>query len=527
MLKHRQKPSAPTAKMIPITDAARNPSFESNEQSSTEPKSTENTPKKSKTPGRRRRVRRIGSRLGSEDDEDYTPRKSKRKRTSSPKSSVSTHRSGSSRVQKDDDAQQQVGEAPSPTENIPLKKSTAKPKPHSPFNSATLMDRFKDPKKPSNSPSTAISTQDSSASASQSQRTVDIVQQYPTMGDHIHTFPAEPQVARMSSGRNGADAHSVSLLNEGPDLLSPQQSRLADYQMQLRLLEHQRARIFAQRDTVSPISREQTAEAINVSNYNGENSNKGNPLDTRPSRVFNVSERTTTGSDSHCPNGPSGPTVDMAAAAYSPMSTIQERSTEQGPSSTEAVQAIATNSSVTDSALINRMAHNAQATQPNTMPPTNLPQLAPIVSTAQSIRIDTTRQSSTAKSALQIRYTIITSRVPRFSRLIWGAGGLSGKSMDSLCDEIAVLIGRPISRCISFNLNLSEGDVSFVVERSNPDAFEEMREIFTEEIKNDRKNNSNKKFEITLEPDPTSQVKEAFAEVKPQEDRGDDIDFRI
>ena len=424
----------------------------------------------------------------------------------------------------DDDARQLVEDSPSPAEKVSSARSKVKRKPHSAFDSSSLLERFRDPKGPSGSPGTAKSREDSLASASQSQKTVDIVQQYPNMGEHMHTFPAEPQIARMSRSEDGVDAGPSLLPNGRPDLgnqgLGVVQAARTDRDMRRKLLKQQDARL-RESNVGAPISSPQTAEAMAFSEDINPNSNEGRTSDAQTSGPSDIIEGTNAGPEqpSSDPTSLSGTTEDPTGTALVRMSSNEETTTEKGSSRAGTALANMTPNS-TISAPNEQVAQDAQAAQAVAMQPPNPPK-AQIATTTQSF------QSNPAKSGLQIRYTIIKSRVPRFSRLIWGAGGLSGKSMDSLCDEVAALIGRPITRCISFNLSLSEGDIGFVVERGTPGAFEEMRDIFTEEIRNDKKGkNKNTRFEITLEPDPMVQI-EAPAEVKAEEDGGEDIEFEI
>ena len=64
-----------------------------------------------------------------------------------------------------------------------------------------------------------------------------------------------------------------------------------------------------------------------------------------------------------------------------------------------------------------------------------------------------------------------------------------------------------------------------MIDRDEPAEYDEMRDIFTEEIKRDMKINSNMRFEISLEPDPVALGPQdsAFA----TKDGHQDVDFTI
>ena len=114
--------------------------------------------------------------VGSEDDDqDYTPRRSKRKRTASLKSPATLHRSDSIEQQEEDDARQQLDTLSSPTETMLPETSNGSRKGESRSSSAILVAGSENLRRPMSCSSIAISTQDSLGSASDSQSTVDVM----------------------------------------------------------------------------------------------------------------------------------------------------------------------------------------------------------------------------------------------------------------------------------------------------------------------------------------------------------------
>ena len=126
---------------------------------------------------------------------------------------------------------------------------------------------------------------------------------------------------------------------------------------------------------------------------------------------------------------------------------------------------------------------------------------------------------------VQIRYTIIKSRIPTLIKQNWRTNGLSGKTFEELCEEIAQIMGQRRVHRVHFQLLLQEVRFDYVVDRDEPEEFDEMRDIFTEEIKQDMRLNNNMRFEISLEPDPIAQGLQDSASA--YKDNHHDMDFTI
>ena len=201
LLTYGQKSPSPVANMVSPTAAPRDANFAFDAMPSTELKKTPKPQNKTRTPKTRKRARRLGSQIGSEeDDETYTPpAKLKRRRNASRGSAASAHDSGSSITQEKSNAvSNPASDKEPPTEGGPAEKVSLTRERQSPNESGNPMKRFKASNPPLNMPNIANSSQDSQISPSQTQRTVDVVQEYPEIAEHMYIWPAERQVALMS-----------------------------------------------------------------------------------------------------------------------------------------------------------------------------------------------------------------------------------------------------------------------------------------------------------------------------------------
>lgn len=445
--------------MVADKQAARDPNYAFDEQLSNESKGAEISPKQARTPRRRRRIL---SNIGSGDeDPDYTPRTSKKKRTTSPKSSVPAHASRSSMTQEGPSA------GPQTEETAHQNNATTRNGP-SPHNTTNLMERFKNARRV-DPPSIPDSTQDSLASASQSQRTVDVVQQYPAMGEHMHTFPAQTQIARMS--RNTSSAEVVA--SRDATSRSPTPLHVQETMQEVG----QEARSHASRIPGQRAELNQTLPMSHVTQPTETPFQQASRFEMMSSNV-NVSNRAE----------PEAAQVTQQGVARPPLT---------GPASRE-----------------------APAIQSVLEPAEEHRRSAPTGTLAPEQQTEPTPRPHAAESGLDIGYKVIRSRRPLIVRN-WRGGGLTGKSMDAFCDEIAALIGRPVLRSINFTLESSRGGgtIEDQVERGNLEDFERMVKDFTKNIKKKRRDFGITEFDITIEPDP---VLETAEEVGNNDDEDDD-----
>ena len=504
--------------MISNASAPQDPNYAFGETPPSETRKTGKTQKQIKTPKRKKNIHPIGFNIGSDDDDkDYTPRKSKRKRTSSAANSDPA----SSKKQENSKAAPVVIDTASPTKERPPERARVDQRRKSFFDSANLIERFKYSKQSLGSPNYVPSSQDSLASTSQSQRSVDVVQQYPEMSEQMHTFPAEPQVALMSPTTKRNQTGS---------------SNLADNRgAQPPLDYHNEARGTTGRDAPGQRQRrEPSLEDIT-------NSNQGMPMNQiGPSHPNEVTEYSTRSPQITGP--PSTPPISNTAPAprdQPRMSSSDRTPTEQDWSRVRMTSNIETRKHTVEPEHITYEAYEDSAAQSERRQEVHAPQpISAATSYTSTIVQNPIRSPSTDKStvqdtaahqpaiqqhtaqqpptpqtpnskpqavkpALQVRYWIVESRIPEYNLVKWLAGGLLNKSLDSLCNEIAIQIGRPVSRSITVNLKTSEGNVRSEILCDKPETFTELQEDFARVIKRHKKK-GNTMFEITLEPDPSA-----------------------
>ena len=107
--------------------------------------------------------------------------------------------------------------------------------------------------------------------------------------------------------------------------------------------------------------------------------------------------------------------------------------------------------------------------------------------------------------AIEIRYSIIASRSPRFVKRHWPILSLSGKTVRNLFDEVSKFTSKPDIQRIVFKLNLSQADSEYTIQNDDHRTFEAMKDDFADDIMADWKQNGTTKFSIWLEPDPAEE----------------------
>ena len=107
--------------------------------------------------------------------------------------------------------------------------------------------------------------------------------------------------------------------------------------------------------------------------------------------------------------------------------------------------------------------------------------------------------------AIDIRYSIIASRVPRLVKRNWPIRSLSGKTVRTLFEEVSKFTSKPDIQRIVFTLNLSQADSEYTIQKDDQRTFEAMKDGFADDIMADWKENGITKFSIWLEPDPTEE----------------------
>ena len=106
---------------------------------------------------------------------------------------------------------------------------------------------------------------------------------------------------------------------------------------------------------------------------------------------------------------------------------------------------------------------------------------------------------------IEIRYSIIASRIPRLVKRNWPVQSLSGKNVHDLFNEVSRFTSKADIQRIDFRLNLSQADSEYTIRRDDAKTFEAMKEEFADDIVSDWQANGNTKFSIWLEPDPVEQ----------------------
>ena len=107
--------------------------------------------------------------------------------------------------------------------------------------------------------------------------------------------------------------------------------------------------------------------------------------------------------------------------------------------------------------------------------------------------------------AIDIRYSIIASRIPRLVKRHWPIRSLSGKTVRNLFDEVSDFTSKSDIQRILFRLNLSQADSEYTIQKDDHRTFEAMKDDFADDIMADRKENGTIKFSIWLEPDPAEE----------------------
>ena len=105
--------------------------------------------------------------------------------------------------------------------------------------------------------------------------------------------------------------------------------------------------------------------------------------------------------------------------------------------------------------------------------------------------------------AIDIRYSIIASRIPRLVKRNWPIRSLSGKTVRNLFEEVSKFTSKPNIQRIVFTLNLSQADSGYTIQKDDHRTLEAMKDDFADDIMADWRGNGITKFSIWLEPDPT------------------------
>lgn len=104
--------------------------------------------------------------------------------------------------------------------------------------------------------------------------------------------------------------------------------------------------------------------------------------------------------------------------------------------------------------------------------------------------------------AIDIRYSIIASRIPRLVKRHWPIQSLSEKTVRNLFEEVSRFTSKPDIQRIVITLNNSQADSEYTIEKDDHRTFETMKDDFADDIMADWRENGNTKFSIWLEPDP-------------------------
>ena len=480
-----QKSPAPVANMVSSAAAPRDPNFAFDAAPATEPKKTPKPQTKIRTPKTRKRARRLGSQVGSEeDDETYTPPvKVKRKRNASRGSAASAHDSGSSKTgEKDNAVSNSASDKTPPTEDRPARRASLTRERQSPYESRNLMKRFKASNQSLNAPNIAKLSQDSLVSPSQTQRTIYVVQEYPEIEEHMHIFLAERQVALMSPTKGSKDRRSPTPppTEQEPSWqpTSPEESPEVQAMLLKRDNEKRNKRIEILANIAALNEQIPVTQSLVGSSGPTESSYQDMQTDiTQASPRINMAERARTGF-SPPPNSSGSlfiPSTDSAQSAFSRFSSSDRTPTEQhwGKLRPELIRGNEKN--VIEPKSIERVTHDKEPAQTETWveqtereneahtapslptPSYDTPPMAHKQVTAPPPNANTNHHPPPPKPTFQVRYWIIESRLPEYNRVKWLAGGLLAKPMPNICNEIAALIDRPVQRSITVNLKTSEG----------------------------------------------------------------------
>ena len=111
-------------------------------------------------------------------------------------------------------------------------------------------------------------------------------------------------------------------------------------------------------------------------------------------------------------------------------------------------------------------------------------------------------QSQITDTAIDIRYSIIASRVPRLVKRNWPIRSLSGKTVRTLFEEVSKFTSARDIQRIVFTLNLSRADSEYTIQKDDQRTLEVMKDDFADDIMADWRENGITKFSIWLEPDP-------------------------
>ena len=107
--------------------------------------------------------------------------------------------------------------------------------------------------------------------------------------------------------------------------------------------------------------------------------------------------------------------------------------------------------------------------------------------------------------AIEIRYSIIASRIPRLVKRHWPIRSLSGKTVRTLFEEVSNFTSKPEIQRIVFKLYLSQADSEYTIQKDDHRTFEAMKDEFADDIMADWTQNGTTKFSIWLEPDPAEE----------------------
>ena len=107
--------------------------------------------------------------------------------------------------------------------------------------------------------------------------------------------------------------------------------------------------------------------------------------------------------------------------------------------------------------------------------------------------------------AIDIRYSIIASRIPRLVKRNWPIQSLSGKTVGNLFEEVSKFTSKPDIQRIVFTLNLLQADSEYTIQKDDHRTFDAMKDDFADDIMADWRENGITKFSIWLEPDPTEE----------------------
>ena len=146
----------------------------------------------------------------------------------------------------------------------------------------------------------------------------------------------------------------------------------------------------------------------------------------------------------------------------------------------------------------------------------------PVLSRPPFVRPSEPTPSPGLRSAIKIRYYIITSRHPRLSKIRLPDCSLKDKSIDALFDEVSALASRTRTDCMDLILSSDRTEFRVRVKRDQSEVYEDMKGDFSQEIKDGAKMGI-REFELWMEP---SSTEPDIVQVDERMDTGpDDDDF--